>query len=503
MFKGRLEMNILFANIPFIKYDAQGNIYTGPNAGSRWPWTEPGITSYACFPFFMAYAANYLIRHGVDAKFYDGVALKHWNYALVKESIAKYKPDILFLETSTPLYRTIREFAIWAKENFSSRIVLTGPHIQAYANELIKEPFVDHCVVGEYEKPALDIVLKQDKARLIYIYDHLEDINLLNGENFLPFRPTDYLYDYYEPTMNTPRPQLAVSTSRGCPFKCTYCQWPKVMNNGQYRTRLPELVIAEIQMVIDEYKARPRTVSDAIRNSVRSLKAVVRGRRDPASGLKNALRDDDGGIQSILFDDDTWNLGTKRITELCKGLKKIGLPWTMMGRIDTCSLEIYDLMVDNGCVGMRFGVESFNQRLLDNTKKNMNAQKSYETIKYLITRFSNMEFHFTTMKNLPGETTEDWENDLRILNELKELGAKSNNVIHWQTSDCIAFPGTELWEEMVASGKADELRNFDVYDGSPHNSQNLAEFIGWLGEDYKPKYSKYSGMGAPTNMSEE
>jgi anaerobic magnesium-protoporphyrin IX monomethyl ester cyclase len=493
-------MSVLLANIPFIKYDEHGNIHTGPNAGSRWPWTTPGVTDYACFPFFMGYATRYLKENGVDASFYDGVAEKHWTYDLVKESIAKHKPEILFLETSTPLVRKVTEFAIWAKESFGSRIVLMGPHMQAYAGEMIKEHFVDHCIIGEYEKPALDIVLKRGKAKPIYTFEQLEDINYINGQNFLPFRPFELLFNYWEPTMNTPRPQLQVNTSRGCPFKCTYCQWPKVMNDGQYRNRLPELVIDEIRTVLNEYKGRKFDYSDRLRNAYFSAQNY-RGKRQPfIAAASNALWGRGGQIQSILFDDDTWNLGITRVKELSRGLKEIGLPWTMMGRIDTSQRDVYDTMVDSGCVGMRFGVESFNQRLLDNTKKHLDAKMSYENIKYLLTRFSNVEFHFTTMKNLPGETMVDWENDLRILNELKQIGEKSGNRVHWQNSDCVAFPGTELWEEMVALGKGEELKNFDLYDGNPQNQEKLAEVIGWLGSDYTSKWSKYSEHGRPTNL---
>lgn len=511
-------MNILFANIPFIKYDSKGNIYTGPNAGSRWPWTNPGLTDYyACFPFFMGYAVNYLIQNGVDAKFYDGVALKHWDYEVVKSHIAKFQPEILFLETSTPLFKAVKALASWAKECFSSRIVLVGPHIQAYANDLIKESFVDHCIIGEYEKPALDIVLKLDKAKDIYTYDHIEDINLIGGQNFLPFRPIDYLYNYWEPTMNTPRIQLQVTTSRGCPFKCTYCQWPKVMNNGQYRNRIPELVIDEIKTIIKEHQhfistkkleneanqlhlvALQNNLQQKYSNYLKSGKLMQAVHFNAEIWRVNNLLGETF-IQSILFDDDTWNLGSKRIRELCKGLKDIGLPWTMMGRIDTTSLELYDKMVESGCVGMRFGVESFNQKLLDNAKKNLSASKSYENIKYLITRFSGMEFHFTTMKNLPGETDQEWQNDLKVLNELKSIGEKNNNIVHWQNSDCVAFPGTELWEEMVALGKGEELKNLDLYDGSTHNNEKLARAVGWLGADYQAKWSNYSKMGEPTNL---
>jgi radical SAM superfamily enzyme YgiQ (UPF0313 family) len=272
------------------------------------------------------------------------------------------------------------------------------------------------------------------------------------------------------------------------------------MNNGQYRNRATELVIDEIQNTIEAYRLREVGSSDRLQNALFSIQNARARRQSIGSAAVNALFGGGGQIKSIFFDDDTWNLGTTRVRELCNGLKKIGLPWTMMGRIDTSPLDLYDVMVDSGCVGMRFGVESFNQRLLDNTKKSLNAQKSYDNIRYLLTRFSKMEFHFTTMKNLPGETDADWENDQKILLELKELGASSGNTVHWQNSDCIAFPGTELWEEMVSLGKGAELRDFDLYDGSPHNQRKLAEAIGWLGPDYAAKWYSYSKLGQPTNL---
>src|SRR5262249_53392842 len=210
-------MDVLFVNIPFIRHDESGQILTGPTAGSRWPWAAPGITDYAPYPFFMGYAANYLRMHGIDAELYDAVAEKHWDYAAVKETIAKYRPEVLFLETSTPLVQITIEFAKWAKESFGSRNVLVGPHVQAYAQELIREGFVDHCVVGEYEVPALDIALRREKGKPIYTFEHLDDINEVDGENFVPFRRLDVLHNYRDPSMNTPRPQLTVSTSRGCP----------------------------------------------------------------------------------------------------------------------------------------------------------------------------------------------------------------------------------------------------------------------------------------------
>lgn len=458
-------MKVLFANVPFVRWKGS-EIYTGPNAGSRWPWTNPGahFSGYAPFPFWLAWAMRYAAAHGVDTYFYDGVAQRHWSLDFTRMAIASLKPDVIVFDVATPTVGIIDSIAAWAKEGWGCRIVYTGPHMKAYAERCIKQPHVDHCVIGEPDIPVLDICQRGDEAKQIYRFEHLENIDTLpDGSNFTPFRPpAEQLAAYFDPSMNTERIQFTVMTSRGCPFKCSYCQWPNVMNAGKYRARSAEAVLEEI----------------------RQAKAL----------LGEEMR-------SIFFDDDTWNLGKSRTEKLCRGLADIGLPWTMMGRIDTSKPDQYDRMVESGCVGMRFGVETFNQQLADNVKKSLDVQVAFENLKYLVTRYSGMEFHFTTMRNLPGEKPGSWQRDQELLQELERMGAERGNRVHWQISDCIPFPGTELWEELVAVGHGDTLGNFELYDGSPSHDGILQKTVGWLGENYRPKFHEYSGAtGTPTNL---
>lgn len=430
-------MKVMLANIPFIEYQGS-QIWTGPQAGCRFPWNERGITPYKPFPFYMAWATTYLKEFGYDVTFYDGVALNHWSYSTVKEQIQNICPEVLVIELHTPPIVQDLEIMKWAKVQLGCKTIAVGPHCYSYHEELLKLDYVDYVVIGEYEKPLLDIL--KDGSKKMYHFNHLEDLNTLNGKNFIPYRP-EYLGNYLDPAIPTNGLQLQMNTSRGCPFKCTYCQIPKVMNDGKFRRR-------DASFVLDEIKQVQKSFS----------------------------------IGSIFFDDDTWNIGKQRVEDMCRGLKEINIPWSMMGRLDTTPLETFELMMDSGCIGMRFGIESFNQKLLDNVQKNLKVDTIKSVVHYLLTHCSNMVLYFTSMKNLPGSTGNDWENDLRTLQEFKELGSKRNNIIRWQNTNCVAFPGTDLWEEFGLT-----FTDPKYFRSGPNEPAYMAEAVGWCRPDYTPK----------------
>lgn len=435
---------ILFLNLPFVKF-INGSIFTGPNAGSRWPWVIQGgsFHDYACYPFYMGYAAKVAEANGAEVIFYDGVAKKINSYDVIKADVASIKPDYIVFESAAPLIDNIFNFAKWAKESLGTINIFVGPYCFGNEEELIKKDFIDYCVTGEYEVPVLNIL--NSKAEKIQRFQFIEDINFINGKNFSPYRSLENIQSYNEPTINSGKIQFQVSTSRGCPFRCVYCQWPRVLNDHKYRQRLPELVEDEIRTEVQRCNSQGKI------------------------------------IRSILFDDDTWNVGEKRTLDLSQRMKSIGLPWSFMGRADTVPEHVYDKIVEAGCVGMRFGIESFSQKLLDNINKKMDAKKNYETIKYILSRFSGLEFHFTTMKRLPGEIDSDYIEDRRLLDELKSIGERNRNRVHWQLSDCVAFPGTELFDKVKNKHNIDSS-NQNFFESNSPEYKTFSDL--WQGDNY-------------------
>jgi radical SAM superfamily enzyme YgiQ (UPF0313 family) len=170
------------------------------------------------------------------------------------------------------------------------------------------------------------------------------------------------------------------------------------------------------------------------------------------------------GYKSIFFDDDTFNLGDQRISKLCDELKEIGLPWTMMGRLDCSPIWLYDKMVESGCVGMRFGIETFNHHVLERINKGIERVDFLRILSYICKTYPTLMIHVTMMKDLPGQTEEIHQNDMDILHS---LNFHNNSPFRsYQIASCVPFPGTQLYKELEKKYGTEFLKDFSKYDGA-------------------------------------
>lgn len=442
-------MKILFVNAPFAKYKNQPidefraglatfrekcrkifskrcsklispalkNTRFGVRAGSRWPWTAPRSPRAIHYPFVMNYSVSLLRSKGLDADIMDCVADEIFSYKKFLKLVKQKQPDIVIVECSTPSI----DIDLWMAKEISkfTDVALAGPHLVDGITEKIKNehPHIKYLLKGEYIKSSLKIT--QTRKMGIYEPDVVTDLDALP----FPFRDYDAATKYYDGSMHTTKPQLQIWASKGCPFKCTYCLWPHTMYKGKVALRKPEMVAQEIKQCVDKY-----------------------------------------GFKSIFFDDDTFNLGTGRIRRLCDELKKIGLPWTMMGRLDCSPDWLYDKMVDSGCVGMRFGIETFNIDVLKNVNKGLERIDFLKVLEYIANKYPQLMIHLTMMKDLPGQTEEIHQNDIKILRNLGYIN--KGRLRTYQLAACVPFPGTKMYENLVKQKGEKALKDFALYDGS-------------------------------------
>lgn len=392
----------------------------GVRAGSRWPFTMDRPLGYAPFPFFMGYAAGLLQENGFEANIIDSVAMELYDYEKFFELVKAEKADIVVVECSTP---TI-DIDVWVAKRISefTKVALAGPHLKDNAEKMYKEyPFITYFLKGEYIQNCLEMAQTQKTG--IYESTVIKDLDSIP----FPFRDFAGYDNYYDPSMPTAKPMLQIYSSKGCPFKCTFCSWPQNMYYGNVSLRSPEKIAEEIREAVKMH-----------------------------------------GYKSIFFDDDTFNLGTERISKLCDYLREIGLPWTMMGRLDVSPNWLYDKMVDSGCVGMRFGIETFDLDVLKGIKKGIERKDFRGTLEYISNTYPKVMIHLTMMKDMPSQSDEVHLNDMQILKDLGYVATASGKhdiYRNFQLSRCAPFPGTVLYDQMVEKVGKDRLEDYLKYDG--------------------------------------
>ncbi len=392
----------------------KGVLY-GVRAGSRWPWTMDKPPGGPHFPFFMAYAAAYVKKNGHEVDMIDSVVNEQFDYDAFLSDVKQQNADIVVLECSTP---TI-DIDLWLAGKIAefTDVALAGPHLDDAAEELKdSHPEIKYLLRGEYTISIMNVI----ESRQPGIYES-EVITDLDAYPF-PYRGFTGADKYFDPSMPTPVPQLQLYGSKGCPFKCTFCQWPQMMYGRKVSLRKPEFIAREIREAIDLH-----------------------------------------GYKSVFFDDDTFNMGNSRISELCDELKLIGLPWTMMGRLDTSPEWLYDKMVDSGCVGMRFGIETFNLEILKNVKKGIERKDFRKMLEHITSTHPQLMIHLTMMKDMPGQTEEMHQEDMDIL---KDLGYSTmDKYRNYQLAVCAPFPGTEMHRELSVKFGKEALSDYKLYDG--------------------------------------
>ncbi len=323
-------MKVLFTNPPWI-VESGNNTLWGVRAGSRWPHLREMSYNYCPFPFFMSYAAANLKKSpDHEVGIYDGVALRH-NYRQFYNYIKSYQPDIIVLEVHQPTFFIDCNISNKLKL-LDCRIIWAGPYPTMHADKLIKLPFIDAIVKGEYDLNIHKAITEDG----VFDYKIVEEINDLP----FPMReglPIKEYKDYFAPQLSGF--QISLMGSRGCPYHCSFCLYPSTMYNNKFRARSVDNIMLEVDYIAKKY--------------------------NPAS---------------LYFDDDTFNIGPDRIRDLAVSLGKFGKPWGAMCRADTTPLQDWAKLYKGGLRAVKFGVESAIQSTVDLIGKKLKLESVKEAV---------------------------------------------------------------------------------------------------------------------------
>ncbi len=430
-------MKVFISNPPWIVDGKKG-----VRAGSRWPHLkieEEG--NYMPFPFFLSYAAAVLTENNIDISFCDAIAEDISINTFLKR-LQSDNANVFVMETSTPsinydihVIKKIREF-------YKGMVIICGPEGNIYNEDFLNNhKDIDFVLVGEYEYTLLDLV-QCLKNNLPYndvkgiIYRNKEGLAIKNGKrdliNNLDELPWLYrkglkMESYDDRPGGIPAPSVQMWASRGCPFRCSFCNWPQLMYGGnKYRTRNVTDIVDEMEMLKKQ------------------------------------------GFKSVYFDDDTFNIGKNRMLEFACELKKrnLNLPYAIMARADLMDWEILSELHCSGLKAVKYGIESGVQELIDGINKSLDLEAAKSMV--LATKELGIFTHLTFTFGLPGETLETIEKTIQFA-----LDLDADSV---QFSITTPFPGTEFHKEMSDKNFliSDKNADFDGNYGSPIRTVSLS-----------------------------
>ena len=392
-------MSILFSNPPWWEgKESRGFLRKkrwrrGVRAGSRWPFTYLGRCTpdnarahdYIPYPFFLGYATTYTANKiGKDKVFFrDSIALSESYSSFYKylDSIHD-KIEYFLIESATPSwdhdYNLIKEIK---KKYPNLKIVVAGPI--STSDEKWDSNIVHAVLKGEYEKNIIKVL--EGQTGLIN-HDLLTKDEMNDAP--IPYYD-DMIYDKYfdgNPIpMNVLHPQAHIWSSRGCPFKCIFCVWPAAMTGN------------------DPTGDGKRSVRQYTPNYIDNLLTELTGRYK---------------FKAIYFDDDTFNIGNRHTENMSALMGKFNTPWFAMCRADTSKKETWKKMADSGCKGVKIGVESGSQLVVDKiVNKHLDLKYVSEIVSYI--RSLDMSVHGTFTYGLPGETKEDMIQTKRFIKSTK------------------------------------------------------------------------------------
>jgi len=362
-------------------------------------------------PIGLAYIAAY-IRDIVDVKILDS----HAENLSFEESLKRCKDyDLVIINAGMSTMKKDIGFGRKIKEMYGSKIALVGSQATYFHNKLIKEEGVDFIIRGEPELIIKNLCKEFSKdyfsrvKGLTWKENEIVKVNpneaIIENLDSMPFPARDLLpKNYYDITARKKKVTLALS-SRGCPFNCTYCS-TRVYNGKSYRARSAESIQKEFEILRSQ------------------------------------------GYNDVFFFDDLFVANKKRVLEICEKIKDFKMAWRCESRVDTVDKEMLEKMKKAGCYQIQIGVESGNQRILDNMKKGVKIDQIRQMFKWC--NELGIETVAYMILGYPGETKESAMDSIRLMREVKP------NFVSFNVFTPI--PGSEIYEKMKENV---ELENAD------------------------------------------
>jgi anaerobic magnesium-protoporphyrin IX monomethyl ester cyclase len=129
----------------------------------------------------------------------------------------------------------------------------------------------------------------------------------------------------------------------------------------------------------------------------------------------------DNGFAFLVLSDECITANRKHFTTICELARKHGIYWLSNSRVNYITEDVLDLALSHNCVGLKYGVESFDQQMLDAMKKGTTVRQNIDAL--------NLGYRYGLVVPLQLILGTDGENRDTILNTRRGVWS------YWPTED--------------------------------------------------------------------
>jgi len=383
----------------------------------------------------LAYLAAVSERRGDEVVIFDADVEKQ----SVADFVQEFKPHLVGITANTPQVKQAWRTARAIKEVHDCPVVLGGPHVSVLPEESCEKPYVDIVARGEGEDTWIDISNRLEdylKDQPVYSTSDFMDPakNIFEGCTGVTYKTSDgrinntldrspiadldslpwpayrhFKMEHYtnlQPTADLVdgSRSFSIMTSRGCPYRCTFCS--QSIMPIKWRSRSPESVLAEWRHLVEEFDA-----------------------------------------QEIGILDDSANIRVKRMEEMGRLLIENNLnhvPWIFVNgiRANLASKELLTLLKQAGLKRVAFGVETGDENVLLSIDKKVD----HDTIRaaFKNAKAVGLETIAFLIIGLPGETRETMQRTIDFAIDIDPLIANFSMMT--------PYPGTKVYEIVKRQG---------------------------------------------------
>lgn len=325
--------------------------------------------------------------------------------------VRDYRPDVCIFSVLPATHGWCREMAGRIKRETGCTIVFAGLHPTLVPERVLRDAIADFVVQGEMENSIPRLLGETgaggDKLRTSrHERVDLDALPIPDKDLFKPW--VSHAYSY------------ATMVSRGCPFRCSYCEETcqgRIMGPGYFRRKSVDSVMRELVEAKRKYSFREVIFKDS----------YLTGDNDWLAALMERFR------------------------------SEIGVPFKCFCTISGFDGRTAGLLKQGGCYCVEFGLQTWNdairRKVLDRVESSEAARAAFESC-----ADHGLWYDVDHMLGLPGETEEDHRlgavqyGSLRRLNRIK---------VH----HLVLLPGAPIIDDVAPDGAEREALAGRLADG--------------------------------------